>query len=732
MCGSGCTPARIGEIMKELLETGAASELGYSGKCDALVGKVKDLSVVIKENNQIKSYGCLIWVKKKGSTSDDELYSYLSEQVAAKPHIIKHFKTTGRGAALALVKYNDPVRNINNINRFLGDLADDLYAHDYVNCCYACGSTENLGIYMNGGSVVQYCGECAVGSPVTAGDEPDPEEQVYETEETGNDDLMAAMTAAAAEVKAEEIAETMEDLLADPADVTAEPVESVDREIISAKDDNVDLSGFMVDESASEESAETQDEEISEDARREYEEKQRLKAEETRSELNSLMFSESDAAQEERNEAPAADPDAFGNANTYIEDETDLDGLMYDGTDSTEETAGRPEHSEDVDNANIYGLMLGSEQDVSGENEELEVTEVTEVTAIGRGSGEDLQVTVQEEEDVGENSDVEVTELYDDSNEGEDIEIEELGSDFNMPTDTSGGEIEAEETPLEEDGSVPMVNPNVQPVKVTSGREPGDVRAFAYGSYENANTAEEPVGFDGRPKGYQGTDPRLGDEMGSVSRDYKRQQAAMTAPGAKKFPAAEQRVVSKGKPASSKPINRKQPKRGGTSGNSKPRRERRVSSGSNAAVGIFASLLFGIIGSAIWCGIGYLLGLMSTFDTEVRTIVLSVFAFLPTMFVFIGYKIGGDYFDGKGIGISVFLSLVMDAVGMLAVMVTGEMQKNAQELGFNIPFDKTIGNVMNSMSNPASSDAMMRQLGVSAAVMVITLVVSVVVAKRKK
>ena len=45
--------------MKELLETGVAVDLGYSGKCDALVGKVKDLSVVIKENNETKSYGCL-------------------------------------------------------------------------------------------------------------------------------------------------------------------------------------------------------------------------------------------------------------------------------------------------------------------------------------------------------------------------------------------------------------------------------------------------------------------------------------------------------------------------------------------------------------------------------------------------------------------------------------------------------------------------------------------------
>ncbi|MBR5087998.1 MAG: hypothetical protein IK093_01080, partial [Ruminiclostridium sp.] len=622
---------------------------------------------------------------------------------------------------------------------------------------YACGGTEGLAIYKNGGSVVQYCAECGSGTVVTAGDEPDETEQVYADEETfsGNDvsgedayaseethpsaeesvnnadDLMSAMSAAAAEIKAEEIAETMEDLLADPATLSADTVEAVVGEEISVKDDNVDLSGFMVDDTVKEEPIELPETDIFEAAQREYEKQQRIREEETRNELDHLMFSGEDT-ETGNAEPPAAtetaasytdtvDENVFGSANTYNEGDDNLDGLMYDGNDAGAAPEEETSEGAEVENANIYGLMLGSEQDIE-EGEEVVDVEVTELTAPGVGPGEELKVAVEEEEKFGIDENVEVTELYDDSNEGEDIEIEELNSGFNMPTDTKGGEIEAEETPLEEDGSVPMFNPNAAKVQATSGREPGDVRAFAYGSYENANVAEEPVRFDGRPRGYQGTDPRMGDEMGSVSRDYSRQQAAMTAPGAKKPRLSEQRVVSKGRVPSSRPDK---PSRINKMAKSAPR------PGSNAIVGTIAALLFGVIGCAIWCGLGYLLGLMSTFDAEVKSIILSVFGFLPMLFVFLGYRIGGDYFDTKGMVIAGVITVMMDFVGLFAVLVTGEMQRDNAELGFNIPIDKTIENVMYSLQNPASSGAMLRQLGITAAVMVISLVVGLVIEKKK-
>lgn len=713
--------------MKELLDTGIDTSLGYSGRCDALVGKVKDLAVVIKENNETKSYGCLIWVKKKNSSSDDELYSYLSGQVADKPHIIKHFKTTGRGAALALVKYNDPSRNIKNLNRFLGDLADDLYAHDYVNCCYACGATEDLGIYASGSSVVQYCANCRKGTLVQSGDEPadddaaelSAQEQPEEQGSVYDGDLMEAMTAAAVDLRAEETAQTVEDLLADPAaSASRDDSADDDREVISTANDSADLSGLFAVEEAEKEPAPKS--ELFEAAQREFEEERRKAAKENEGPdetLDGLMFSASDAQKEK-----SAEP-AFGEANVYIEEETDssnLEGLMYDENDAPENEPEETEEEKEVENANIYGLMLGSEQEVAeaeAENGTVEVTEVTAVTAVGMGSGEDLTFEAEDEEEEDDGS-VEVTEIYDDSNEGDDIEIEELSSDFNMPTDTKGGEIEASETPLEADGSVPMVNPksDFAETKPSSVHDPNAVRAFAYGSYEGANVAEEPVGFDGRRKGDRISDPRLGDEMGSVSRDYKRQNAAATAPGAEGPKPTGFRVVSKGGDRS-RPVIKK---------------TRSIYSGdSNAVVGVIAAVLFGIIGCALWCGIGYMLGLMDSFDKTVMSIVLAVFGCLPAVAVFLGYRIGGDCFDTKGIVIASVLTVILDAVGLAAVLIVGEMQSKAEEIGYNLPIDKAAGNVMQSLSDPALKNSLMLQLGVTAVVMVISLVAGIVIAKKR-
>lgn len=671
--------------MKELLETGVDTDLGYSGKCDALTGRIRDLSVVIKENNATKSYGCLIWVKKKNSTSDDELYSYLSEQVAAKPHIIKHFKTTGRGAALALVKYNDPVRNIKNINRFLGDLADDLYAHDYMNCCYACGKTEGLAIYKDGAAVVQYCGSCARGVKIEAGDEPDPaDEPVIEA---------ASSSGAATDMV------TVEDLMADPG-MPADTGDDDDRITINS-DDGADLSGLMADESdlEPEKPEPVRIERPTEDVKPD-------------SSLDQLMYSEETAKKE--NSEPA-----FGNANTYIDADddgsADIGGLMFDENDvPAEEPDEAAKEIKEAENANIYGLMIGSEQEIAETGDaEVKVLATTEI-----GTGSDIQVTVQEEEEFGTDAGVQVTELVDDSNEGEDIQIEALRSDFNKPTDTKGGEIAAKETPLEKDGSVPMVNPNSDyaDVRPSPVRDKNAVRAFAYGSYENANTAEEPVGFDGRPKGYKRSDPRLGDEMGSVSRDYSRQNAAVTAPGAKPPRPEGYKVVSKAGASRMKPIKQSKPA---------------YAVGSNAVVGTIAALLFGVIACALWCGIAYVLGLMGTFDATVKTVILAVLGLLPGAAVFLGYRVGGDCWDGKGIVISAILGVISDAVGLAAVFILSDMQAKAEELGYGIPIDKAWEDVGRSFSDPALSGAMNMQLWLTIAVMAVTLVVAVVVSKKK-
>ena len=703
-----CSAQRNGDNMKELLETGIATDLGYSGRCDALIGNIKGLSVVIKENNTTKSYGVLIWVKKKNSTSDDELYSYLSEQVAAKPHIIKHFKTTGRGAALALVKYNDPVRNINNINRFLGDLSDDLYAHDYVNCCYACGRTDDLAIYENRGAVVQYCSDCANGVRVQVGDAPAPEEETNAYEQ-------AESAAPAFENMAEEEQEgSLEDVLAELTDIAGayggdETAYDSGDTVISTSGDTDDFSEFMVDDNA----AAVEEPTAAAAPIEEYERRETV----ADSSLDSFMFKENEAVK-----SPANEP-AFGDANTYIEEDSeretaDLDKIMHELDNIAEEEPEEDYEAEAAENASIISLMVGSEQEIAeaGDSD----VKVLATTEIGKGS--DIQVTVQEEEEVGEHGNIQVTEIIDDSNEGEDFQIEALNSDFNMPTDTKGGEIHANETPLEKDGAVPMVNPNSDyaDTKPSSTRDKNAVRAFAYGSYDNANTAAEPVRYDGRPIGYQGTDPRLGDEVGSVSRDYSRQNAARMAPDAKPLKKEGYRVVSKANPSRMKSVM-----------SGKRASYAAASYSSNALVGTIAALLFGVIACALWCAVGYLLGLMGMVDNTARAIVMSILGFFPALGVFVGYRIGGDCYDMKGIVIAVVVSIACDVLGVFAVLIAGEMQAKAVEYGYSIGIDKAMENISAGFSDTAGGGLLVMQIAITAGVMLVSLVVAFAVAKKK-
>ena len=292
------------------------------------------------------------------------------------------------------------------------------------------------------------------------------------------------------------------------------------------------------------------------------------------------------------------------------------------------------------------------------------------------------------------------------------FDIAEFKGDIHAPTDTSGEKMTANETPLEADGSVPMINPtsDFADIKPSSVNDKNAVRAFSYGSYENANTAEEPVRFDGRPKGYHGSDPRMGDEMGYASRDYSMQHAGNEG---KSMKAAEQHVVKQGS-ASKKTI-----------GNF----SRSYYGSSNALIGIIAALLFGLIGCALWCGAGYLLNTTAAVDAGTKSTVLSVCAFLPTLFTFIGYRIGGDCFDTKGIVISAIMTVIMDAVGLAAVLVTGDMQKNEAALGYGISIEKAVNNVIEGLKDPSSLSV---QLMIACGVMIVSLIIALVIAGKKK
>ena len=696
--------------MKELLETGAAGDLEYCENCDALIGKINGLAVAIKENDQTKSYGCLIWVGPEDKADPDAAKNYLEEQAIDKPHIIKHFRVAGRGAAIALVKYNDPVRNIGNINRLMSEISDGLFARSYVNCCYRCGSTEKLSLYSDNGVPVLYCTDCGRGTVLRSfGGKAVPEREAPVI--SADDPLLGSLL----------------------ADGTGEAEPEPQKNVFNA-DPTADLSGLMFDASAEEEvKTAPPRSELFEAAQREFEEQKKLQAEEADDFLNSLLFVAGDEKPAEKEPEPKLTVSAPTEA-----DISELGGLMYDGTES-EETAEQPDAEEKAaENANIDNLMYDANADAFGNGGSWEETpavetqapaasgseidglmvggidSVTAVTAIGRGEGEDLQVETQEEEYVGLDDSIEVTEIHDDSNDGEDIEITALDSKLGAPTDTQGAELEAGETPLEADGSVPLVNPNsgFADVRPSSAFGPGAVRAYSAGSYEGANIAEEPVGFDGRKKGSAPVrDPRLGDEMGARSRDFRSQQVSE--------PALHRRKVEQHK----------------VSGNAKSSTNTNYSYtavyGSKGVVGTIAAVIFALVGAGMWCGVGYLLDMLGGFSEDTTSLITAVCAFLPALFAFVGYRIGGDYFDKKGILISVIVTILFDAIGAFALFVTSELRWTAQQYGFSVSLDKAFERVGEGLAGTSTEVAIYGRLLIIAVVMVISLAAGFVVANRR-
>ncbi|MCR4780326.1 MAG: hypothetical protein K5876_04425 [Ruminiclostridium sp.] len=698
--------------MKELLETGLADDLGYYDVCDALVGRINGLSVAVKENSATSSYGCLIWVCPDGSDEKGSVGDYLAKLAEEKPHIIKHYRAAGRGAAIALVKYNDSGRNIGNINKLMSEIAAGLAERSYSNCCYRCGSHEQLSIYSDNGVPVQYCSKCGRGTVLrsyggkTVPAKADP---VISEDDAELGDLLIGQSSDSGEAES----------------VTADtPV----------RDDNIDLSGLLFDGGV-EESSEPEERrsELFEALQKEYEEEQRAARDANGNGaddlLDSLLFEAGEKKPEETpREAPAARKTAESN-------DDDLGGLLFDGTEEAPAEEKAAEETGAAANADIGSLMYdGAEDNATEAPQEWEPemqapaalgndidefmvgedTEVTAVTAIGRGEGEDIVVDTPEEEYVGEDENIAVTEIYDDSNEGENIDIEELDPEANS-FDNSGEEIEADDTPLEADGSVPLVNPssNFADIRPSSAFGPGAVRAYSAGSYDNATATDEPVGFDGRPKSAgRVSDPRAGDEMGSRSRDYTSQRVAEA--NYHKRKTVEAHRVS-----------------GVAKSSSKSNYSYIVSNGSHTLVGSIAAFLFGLVGVGLWAGIGYILDMTGAFNDETSSLISAVCAFLPALFVFVGFRIGGDCFDRKGIVISAVMSLLLDGVGAFALFVTSELRWTAREYGYSVSMDAALERVGKGISGENSEVAIYGRLLIIAIIAVIALAAAIVIANKR-
>lgn len=149
--------------MKELLETGVQIGLTYHEEADALIGNIKGYSAAVRENLATGSYGILMWNKKGEYAAIKPADEYLKEQKKLYPDLIKSFRVTDLGIAVALNRADDAFTNITNLKRFLYDFADYLSLNFYVNCCCECGAEEELSVCDANGVIAQTCAKCGAG-----------------------------------------------------------------------------------------------------------------------------------------------------------------------------------------------------------------------------------------------------------------------------------------------------------------------------------------------------------------------------------------------------------------------------------------------------------------------------------------------------------------------------------------------------------------------------------------
>ncbi len=440
--------------MKELLETGVNIGLSYDKRLDGLMGQIKGYSVVVKENNQTGSYGCLLWVRKGDFAAIKSAEDYLAEQLTSNPDLVKNFRVTERGIAAALVKTSDSYKNATNLKRFLYDLTSFLSLNFYVSCCYDCGKTAQLSIYSAEGVPVQCCGACGekyefIGGAGNDADSAFPVPEPVKEEKISFDNLLADEKAeeqpepaaekndiAAAALTKEEESELFFKEIPAPE---AEPAPKTEE--VKASEDKTDISGLMF--AASEE-------------KKPESAVQHRAAEKLTAEEESELFLK---------EIPGGEAEPAPKEEVKVsEDKTDISGLMFG---ASVEKKPEPPKSEIFEQAQReFELQKQKEaqekQNAQGEEEfglkELMVSDLREEN----NGGEDLTIPGNDPEDkVGHSEEIAVTEIYDDSNEGEDIDVTEIESTVSKPTVTTGHQqLSAKETPLDKDGNVPLMNPN--------------------------------------------------------------------------------------------------------------------------------------------------------------------------------------------------------------------------------------------------------------------------------
>ena len=647
--------------MKELLNTGVNLPLDYDAATDALIGQVKGYSVAVKENLATASYGCLFWIREGDYTAITTAEEYLREKQKAAPDFIKKFMVSETGVAVALNRLNDDFANVNNLKRFIFDFVSSLSVNYYKNCCCECGTVANLALYTAEGTIAQACSACgakyqflrAVECEVQAAAPAEPEAIVEEKEEIPAQETetpVAEEIPALTEIHKEE--NYIENLLTPVEEPKAEqqnesfeslltPVEEPKAE---QQNEEIDNLLFSAEESAAEEKEESSD-------------KVDLQKNETADDFSEFMVNESEqepaaeiSEKEVTKQQPAANFDSLLIGEDEVEKSEPVKSALFEQIEreyAAEQAKLEAEAPQQQNEENLNDLLL----DDKGE------------------------FTLKEIEPEVDDGSSDVTEFHDDSNDGEDIEVDEIESTVTAPTVTTGHpQLTAEETPLEEDGSVPLINPNshreerhVSPVDGPDAVQPLELAASI--THEDLGSLPEIQ----LPPGYA-----TGDNM---ERDVP--DTIYPPPYEPTYDYSSYDKI-------------------------------KFRSGSNAFMGIIGTLVFGLIGLAVWVAIVVLTGNISPWGSV---------AVVPA--VFLGYRIAGRAFDKKAIVISIIMSLLFAVAGVFVTNAIDSMNVLSETFFTETTIRDGMNWIMNSLGNAESMKIIVSNGMIS---LVVTLVADIVAA----
>lgn len=602
--------------MQELLNTGVNFTLEYDEKENAMIGQVKGYSAAVRENLSTGSYGCLLWVKQ-GIPAGEKAEDYLEALKHRQPEYLKNYRVTARGIAIALNRSSDSYKNITGLKRFLYDFTDFLFKNGYINCCCECGAEYGLGIYQTGQVIAQECSGCGekytlimkVGSSATKIPEPSAPVFAEPVGEFSLDDYAAELRRkaelaekSAPEVKLPEFEEKMNGLAAQEEDIS-----SLLTEIATTEPQSNGFSASIggLNKKENDRAEETSFSELMFDGKEKPAEEMQPVSKKNDG-IDSLLLTQQPVPAPV-SEKPREDYDC-----TPLSERGDM-GYEALLAGSVEEKKPEPPKSE---------IFEAAEREFAAEQAKMQKNEPEKFDINDLLLNENGEIELQKVKPEVDDGTV-VTEIRDDSNDGENIDVEEIESQVNAPTVTTGHpQLSAEETPLEDDGSVPLINPNAnrEEKKVSPIDGPDAVTPLAAIYAQPTSLDEEKTKTTLPPPGFA-------DSSNMIDRDEP---------------------VHYGAPAPYDPNGSYSAYVSSIDGGA---------SKSNAVMGTIGALTCGMLGVVIWVAIATGLNIISWWGGIALTAT-----------TFAGYYFAGRSLDKKGIVISAVITIVMMLIGVAAMM----------------------------------------------------------------